>query len=83
MENMDIKIKNGNVVVDYIYDDAKEQNNYGYCSVKKGNTWGSLNKDGNIALNPSVNLDSYLIVDFIDKWHLAEDLNLYYYEIDN
>lgn len=77
------KDKNGNVVVDYIYDDAKEQNDYGYCSVKKGNTWGSLNKDGNIALAPSLSLDSYLIVDFIDEWHLAEDLNLYYYEIDN
>lgn len=74
------KDKDGNLVVDYIYDDATEQNDYGYCSVKKGNVWGSLNKDGNISLEPSINLDNNLIVDFIGKWHLGEELNLYYYQ---
>ena len=77
------KDKNGNLIVDYIYDDAKPQNNYGYCSVKKGNVWGCLNKDGNIVLEPSINLDSNLVIDFIGKWHLSEDLNLYYYETGN
>lgn len=77
------KDKNGNLVVDYIYDDAKEQNDFGYCSVKKGNVWGSLNKDGNVSLEPSINLDENLLIDFIGKWHLAEDLNLYYYEVNN
>ena len=75
------KNKNGELIVDYIYDDAKPQNNYGYCSVKKGNVWGCLNDQGNIALEPSVNLDNNLVIDFIGKWHLAEDLNMYYYEI--
>ena len=70
----------GELVVEYIYDDAKEQNEYGYCSVKKGSVWGSLNSVGNVALKPSVNLDSNLLVDFIGIWHLAEDLNMYYYE---
>ena len=32
--------KKGNVVVDYIYDDAREQNEYGYASVKKNGMWG-------------------------------------------
>lgn len=72
--------KEGQVIVDYIYDDATEQNKYGYCSVKKGNVWGSLNKDGNIEKEPSVDLDNNLIVDFIGSWHLAEDLNMNYYE---
>lgn len=72
--------KNGNLVVDCIYDDAKEQNDYGYCSVKKGNVWGSLNKEGNVSLEPKANLENHLVIDFIGKWHLAEDLNLYYYE---
>ena len=70
----------GELVVDYTYDDAKEQNEYGYCSVKKGSVWGALNSVGNVALKPSVNLDSNLLIDFIGTWHLAEDLNLYYYE---
>ena len=29
----------GNVVVDYIYDDATEQNKFGYCAVKKDGVW--------------------------------------------
>lgn len=73
--------KEGEVIVDYIYDDATEQNEYGYCSVKKGDVWGALNKDGNIEKQPSVNLDNHLIVDFIGPWHLAEDINLNYYEL--
>lgn len=74
------KDKDGNIVVDYIYDDAKEQNDYGYCSVKKGDVWGSLNKDGNVELEPSINLDENLVIDFIGKWYLGKDLNLYYYQ---
>ena len=74
------KDKNGKLVVDYIYDDAKPQNEYGYCSVKKGTVWGSLNKEGNVSCKPYANLDNNLVVDFIGDWHLAEDLNLYYYE---
>ena len=73
--------KQGEVIVDYIYDDATEQNEYGYCSVKKGNLWGALNKDGNIAKEPSVNLDNNLIINFIGDWHLAEDINMNYYEL--
>lgn len=74
------KNEKGELVVDYTYDDAKEQNEYGFCSVKKGNVWGALNSVGNVALKPCVNMDNNLIIDFIGTWHLAEDLNLYYYE---
>lgn len=74
------KDKKGNLVVDCIYDDARRQNEYGFCSIKKGTVWGSLNKDGNVSMKPSVNLDNNLVIDFISSWHLAEDLNLYYYE---
>lgn len=38
--------KKGNVVVDYIYDDATEQNSYGFVSVKKDGLWGSIDKNG-------------------------------------
>lgn len=69
--------KNGKVVVDYIYDDGTEQNGYGYVAVKKDGLWGSLKKNGVVALEPSVNLDESIYVDFIGAWHLSDD-GLYY-----
>ena len=69
--------KSGKVVVDYIYDDATEQNSYGYAGVKKDGLWGSIKKNGVIALDTSVNLDDSIYIDFIDIWHLSDD-GLYY-----
>lgn len=69
--------KAGNVVVDYIYEDATEQNSCGYVAVKQNGVWGSLKKNGSIALNPTVNLDNSIYVDFISEWHLSDD-GLYY-----
>lgn len=71
--------KYGNVVVDYIYDDAREQNEFGYISVKKDGLWGSLNKDGQIIADTKYNLDDNLLIDFIGEYHLGEDVNLMYY----
>ena len=69
--------KTGNVVVDYIYDDGTEQNSFGYSAVKKDGLWGSIKKNGAVALEPTVNLDNSIYVDFIDTWHLSDD-GLYY-----
>lgn len=86
--NIFLSIKNGkygfvdsdnNVVVDYIYDDATEQNSYGYAAVKKDGKWGSINGKGETVLEPSVNLDNNFVINFIGKWHLAEELNMNYY----
>lgn len=71
--------KNGNVVVNYIYDEAREQNDYGYASVKQDGLWGAVNSNGQIAVSPSYNLNNNILVEFIGKWHLGEDLNLYYF----
>lgn len=71
--------KEGNVIVNYEYDDATEQNGYGYAAVKKNGKWGSINKNGEIIAETNYNLDQNLVVDFIGKWHLAEDLSLNYY----
>lgn len=71
--------KDGDVIVDYIYDDAKLQNSCGYCVVKKGNTWGSINKDGNLSQEPNVSLEDYLVIDFIGKWHYGKELEMNYY----
>ena len=68
--------KNGELVVDCIYDDAREQNEFGYCAVKQNGVWGALKSDGTVILEPSVNLDDNLHINFIDTWHLFEDSTL-------
>ena len=74
--------KNGERIVDCIYDDAKEQNEYGYISVKKDGLWGCLNKAGQVLVETRVNLDNNLVIDFIGQYHLGEDINLMYYTIN-
>ena len=71
--------KKGNVVVEYIYDDATEQNEYGFVAVKKDGLWGSLNNEGKEVIEPKYNLEDNLLINFIGKWHLGEDLNMKYY----
>lgn len=68
--------KDGKEVVDYIYDDATEQNNYGYVAVNKDGKWGSIDKNGNIVAQTDVDLTSNVVIDFIGKWHLMKDSNL-------
>ena len=69
----------GNVVVDYIYDDATEQNEYGFVAVKKDGKWGAIDKDGKVVVEPIYNLENNLKIDFIGRWHLGEDINMNYY----
>ena len=69
----------GEKIVDAIYDDAKEQNEYGYCAVKKDGVWGVIKSDGTLILEPTVNLDESLFIDFISKWHLYNNQNLNIY----
>lgn len=71
--------KSGKVIVDYIYDDATEQNDYGYAAIKKDGKWGSIDSNGNVIQEPIYNLDDYLLVDFIGKWHLGKDVNMKFY----
>lgn len=69
----------GNVIVDYIYDDATEQNKYGYAAIKKDGLWGAIDSEGNVVIEPYYDLDYNLVIDFIGKWHLGLDLNMNYY----
>lgn len=71
--------ENGIVVVPYEYEDATEQNKYGYVAVKKDGKWGSLDAKGKVVVEPTYKLENTLIVDFISKWHLACDINANYY----
>ena len=71
--------KDGNVVVDYIYDEALEQNSYGYSAIKLSGVWGAINSQGEVVTEPQYDLDDNLIIDFIGEWHLGQDLNMNYY----
>lgn len=71
--------KDGNTVVEHIYDDAREQNEYGYIAVQKNGLWGSLDKDGNIITETKHNLENNLLIDFIGEYYLGVDVNLMYY----
>jgi len=71
--------KDGNVIVDYKYEDATEQNSYGYVAVKINGLWGSLDKTGAVVQEAKYKLENNSKIDFIGKWHISEDLNAYYY----
>lgn len=75
--------KEGNIVVDYMYDDAREQNEFGYSAVKKDGLWGSIDKNGRINSDTKYNLENNLIIDFIGQYHIGEDINLRYYTNKN
>ena len=71
--------KEGNTVVECIYDDAKEQNSFGYAAVKKDGKWGAIDATGAIVGEIDNTLEDYLLVDFIGEYHLGKDINLMYY----
>ena len=71
--------KNGVVVVNYIYEDAMEQNKYGFAAVKKDGKWGAIDKEGKEVAPLTHSMENNLIIDFIGKYHLAEDINANYY----
>ncbi len=70
---------NGIVVVDYLYDDATEQNDYGYAGVKIGGKWGAIDSSGKVVVEPTYEFNQNTVISFINKWHLAPDLNANYY----
>lgn len=73
------KNKDGKVVVEAKYDDAKEQNEYGFAAVKKDGKWGSIDQYGKVACDTKYNLDNNQEINFIGKWHLTVDKNANFY----
>ena len=71
--------KDGQVIVNYIYDDVTEENIYGYMGVKKDGKWGVIDYNGKVIMEPSLELKNNPKIDFIGKLHLSVDLNANYY----
>lgn len=68
--------KDNQKVVDCIYDDATEQNEFGFCAVNKDGKWGVLQSNGAVLMEPSIELTNNLYIDFIGMWHLSENMEL-------
>ena len=75
--------KNGIVIIDYIYDDATEQNDYGFIAVKTNGKWGAIDQSGKQVAENIYSLEQNTVINFIGKWHLAPDLNANYYTDTN
>lgn len=69
----------GKKVVDYIYNDAKELNQYGYAAVNKDGKWGAIDKNGKVVCECIYDLKYNILIDFIGKWHIGVDTNSIYY----
>lgn len=68
--------KDGKVIVEPIYEEATEQNIYGYAAIKQNGKWGCIDKKGTVVIEPTYDLTDYPKIDFIGTWHLAKDLNM-------
>lgn len=63
--------KDGEVIVDKIYDYVTEFNDYGYAGVKENGKWGVINQEGKIIEEPTYELDS-IEPDFIGKYYCVD-----------
>lgn len=71
--------KDGKIVVEAKYDDAREQNASGFSAIKKDGKWGSIDQYGNVVIEPEYILKNEDNVDFIARWHVCADKNANYY----
>lgn len=72
--------QNGDVIVDYKYDDVTELNNNGFAGIKLDGKWGSINESGKVVIEPTYNLDNFYKIDFIGKYYkVVYDYKTVYY----
>ena len=62
----------GNVVVDYQYDDVTEFNEYGYAGIKKDEKWGVVDKNGNVVVDPIYELNPQDKPSFVGEYYKIE-----------
>ncbi len=48
--------KQGNIVIDYIYDKVTQINEYGFGGIKQDGKWGVIDKEGNTIIEPTYQL---------------------------
>ena len=70
-------------VVPCEYDIVTELNEYGFAGIKKEGKWGVIDEDGNVVVEPSYEIESYYFPQFIGKYRLVQEENVYCEEIEN
>lgn len=64
------KNKNGDIIIDCIYDEVTEFNEYGFAGINKDGKWGVIDTDKNIILEPTYELKNISTKPFfIDKYY--------------
>ena len=62
--------KDGNVRIEYQYDEVTEFNKYGFAGIKKDGKWGSINQNGIVVVEPKYVLNSSnKEIDFIGQYY--------------
>ena len=61
--------KDGNIVVEQVYDMVTEFNKYGFAGIKEGNKWGIINENGTIIVEPTYEIISSAEPEFIGKYY--------------
>lgn len=61
--------KDGNIVVERVYDMVTEFNKYGFAGIKEGNKWGIIKEDGTIIVEPTYEISSNVEPEFIGKYY--------------
>ena len=61
--------KNGQVVIDYQYDEVTEQNEYGFAGIKLNDKWGIVNKNGKIIVEPTYEINTEETPEFIGTYY--------------
>ena len=61
--------KNGQVVIDYQYDEVTEQNEYGFAGVKLNDKWGIVDKNGKIIVEPTYEINTEETPEFIGTYY--------------
>lgn len=61
--------KNGQVIIDYQYDEVTEQNEYGFAGIKKDGKWGIVYKNGKIIVEPIYEINTEEAPEFVGTYY--------------
>lgn len=61
--------KDGNIVIEQVYDMVTEFNKYGFAGIKEGDKWGIIRQDGTIIVEPIYEIPSNAEPEFIGKYY--------------
>ena len=61
--------KDGNLVVEQVYDMVTEFNKYGFAGIKQENKWGIINEQGRIIVEPTYEITSSAEPEFLGRYY--------------